>query len=125
MDISRHGAQRYHGETVLVSGLTFRTDSSKRWENNLHWDPLEKILEIKPRWVPHTDGITHYNYSIKLTLNDISALIDLLGHAGSATDAKLLRDHLAKQVPAIVKLLACATGVAPSPIEDEDRASEG
>lgn len=119
MEISRHAAERYRGVTVLVSGLSFRTDSSKSWENNIHWDAREKVLEIKPHWVLHNDGITHHNYSIKLTLADISSLIDLLGHAGSATDAKLLRDHLAKQVPAIVKLLACATGVSPTPIPDE------
>lgn len=119
MEISRYGAERFRGVTVLVSGLTFRTGSSKSWENNVRWDAHRKTLEITPRYVPHTDGTTHHDYSIKLTLADISALIDLLGHAGSATDAKLLRDHLAKQVPAIVKLLACATGVSPTPIPEE------
>jgi len=119
MDISRNGAERNRGTTRIVSGLSFKTTGKHNWENNVSWDSKNKQLVIRPRWVLHTDGITHHNYSIRLTLDDISSLIALLGHAGSATDAKLLRDHLGKHVPAIVKLLACATGVAPVPISDE------
>ena len=120
MDISRRGAQRDRGPTTIVSGISFKTTSQYRWDNNVSWDPKGKQLIIRPRWIPHTDGITHHNYSIRLTLEDISSLIGLLGHAGSASDAKLLRDHLSKHVPAIVKLLACATGVAPVPLPAED-----
>jgi len=119
MDISRSGAQRYRGTTTIVADLSFKTGSEYSWQDNVSWDARAKQLIIRPRWIPHTDGITTHNYSITLNLDDISSLIGLLGHAGSATDAKLLRDHLSKHVPAIVKLLACATGVAPVPIADE------
>jgi hypothetical protein len=64
--------------------------------------------------------VTRHDYWISLSLEDISCLIGLLGHAGSANDAKLLRDHLNRQIPAIVKLLACAAGVAPVPITDDE-----
>ena len=117
--ITRRGAQRDRGLTTIVSNLSFNTTSKHSWENNVSWEPKAKELYIRPRWVPHTDGITHHNYTVTLTLDDISSLIGLLGHAGSATDAKLLRDHLAKHVPAIVKLLACATGVAPVPLPED------
>ena len=118
MDISRWGAERFRGTTDIVTGLSFITEEDQRWKNNVRWDSEHKYLEICPKYVWHTDGVTRYNYSIRLTLDDISSLIALLGHAGSKSDAKLLRDHLSKHVPAIVKLLACATGVAPIPLEE-------
>ena len=124
MDISRSGAERDRGTTSIVTGLSFKTDADHSWKNNVSWDQKAKQLVICPRWVPHTDGITRHNYSIRLTLDDISSLIGLLGHAGSASDAKLLRDHLNKHVPALVKLLACATGVAPVPLGEEPEADE-
>lgn len=123
MDITRNGAERNRGTTTIVSGLSFKTTGKHSWDNNVSWEPRSKELVIRPRWVLHTDGVTHHNYQIRLTLDDISSLIGLLGHAGSATDAKLLRDHLGKHVPAIVKLLACATGVAPIPLADESPAA--
>ena len=119
MRITRRGAQRNRGVTTIVSNLSFNTSSKYSWENNVSWEPKAKELRIRPRWVAHADGITHHNYTVSLTLDDVSSLIGVLGHVGSATDAKLLRDHLAKHVPAIVKLLACATGVAPVPLPEE------
>lgn len=124
MDISRSGSERNRGTTNIVTGLSFKTDAEHSWKNNVSWDQEAHQLIIRPRWVLHTDGITHHNYSIRLTLDDISSLIGLLGHAGSASDAKLLRDHLSKHVPAIVKLLTCATGAAPVPLGDEPEADE-
>lgn len=121
MEILRWGARRDHGSRTIVKALPIRTESKLPWENNIRWDAKTKKLEILPRWVPHTDGVTRHNYAIRLTLDDISSLIGLLGHAAAATDAKLLRDHLSQHVPAIVKLLACATGVAPVPIAEEER----
>ena len=53
-----------------------------------------------------------------LSLDDISALIAIMGHAGAANDASLLRDHLGEELPAIVKLLACATGLLPTPLTE-------
>jgi hypothetical protein len=124
MDILRHGAQRNRGTTAIVEGLSFKTGGQYSWQDNIVWSAKAKYLEIRPRWVTHTDGRTHHNYYIHLTLDDISSMIGLLGHAASATDAKLLRDHLSKHVPAIVKLLACATGVAPVPLEEEESGSD-
>ncbi|MBI2802041.1 MAG: hypothetical protein HYX63_17465 [Gammaproteobacteria bacterium] len=120
MDIYRNGARRDRGTTTIVSGLSLKTNTKYGWDDNVDWDAKAKQLVIRPHYVLHTDGITHHNYSICLTLEDISSLIDLLGHAGSATDSKLLRDHLREQIPAIVKILACATGVAPIPVADEE-----
>ncbi len=124
MRITRRGAQRDRGLTTIVENLSFNTSSQYLWENNVTWDSDAKELRIRPRWVPHTDGITHHNYTISLTLDDVSSLIGLLGHAGSETDAKLLRDHLGKHLPAIVKLLACAVGVAPVPLPEEKSAAK-
>jgi hypothetical protein len=119
MDITRSGAERFHGIRTIVSGLSFKITSQRSWENNVSWDARTKQLVIRAPRVPNADGTTHHNYSIRLTLDDISSLISLLGHAGSASDAKLLRDRLSKHIPAIVKLLACATGVAPVPLREE------
>lgn len=119
MQVTRRGAERDRGMTTIISGLSFRAGSTYRWVDNVSWDSRSKQLVIQAPWVLHTDGTTHHNYTFRLTLDDISSLIGLLGHAGSATDAKLLRDHLNKHVPAIVKLLACATGVAPTPLPED------
>lgn len=121
MDILRKGAWRDRGTTTIVSGLSFKTGNKYSWQDNVNWDSRTKHLIIRPRNVPSTDGVTQHDYFIRLTLDDISSLISLLGHVGSATDAKLLRDHLGKHVPAIVKLLACATGVNPMPMYDESQ----
>jgi hypothetical protein len=110
---------RDRGNTIIVPNLSLKTTSEHWWQNNVSWEPKAKELSIRPRSVFHTDGITRHDYTVTLSLDDISSLIGLLGHAGSATDAKLLRDHLAKHVPAIVKLLACATGVAPVPLAED------
>jgi hypothetical protein len=117
MDIWRKGALRDRGTKKIISELSFKTDGKHWWENNVRWDSTHKELDIHARLVQHTDGLTHHNYTISLTLEDVSALIAVFGHAASATDAGLLRDHLAKDIPAIVKLLACATGIAPNPLE--------
>lgn len=116
MDIQRRAALRDRGTRSIVSGLSFKTDAKYDWQNNVRWDPHAKELDIYAHGISHSDGITTHNYTVSLTLDDVAALIEVLGHAASATDAELLRDHLSKSVPAIVKLLACATGIAPAPI---------
>jgi hypothetical protein len=75
---------------------------------------------IRASNVPVKHGRTSHDYFIYLTLEDVSALLTLLGHARSASDATLLRDHLADHVPALVKLLACATGLVPMPMVEKE-----
>jgi hypothetical protein len=117
MDILRRGSQRDYGTNLIVSNLSL--ERSLREEGNVWWDHKYKQIVIRVPWVQYGDGRTHHNYHIYLSLQDISALIMLLGHAGSADDASLLRDHLGQHVPALVKLLACATGLVPTPIVEE------
>lgn len=116
MDILRYGSERFRGTTGIISDLKFDTDGQNRWEDNVHWDKRNKTIVIKAPRVRHTDGKTHHTYEIVLTLDDVTALIVLVGHAGTSSDARLLRDRLAENVPALVKLLACATGLTPTPI---------
>ena len=123
MDISRRGSERDRGPTSVISGLRLKVGAQSQWENNVRWDATRKQIVIDTRWVKHTDERTHHDYSIRLSLEDVSALITILGHAGSASDANLLRDHLGKQVPALVKLLACATGLVPTPMVEAKRGS--
>ena len=94
--------------------------ANDRWLDNVRWDSESKQIVIEARYVLHTDGITHHNYRILSSLEDVTALVALLGHAGSASDAELLREHLGKNIPAIVKLLACATGLVPTPMPETD-----
>ncbi len=115
MDISRKGAERDRGTTSIISGLPL-SGGKEFWTDNVYWDNAKKQVVICAQRVLHTDGKTHHNYTIRLSLKDVTELIGLLGHAGSARDAALFRDHLSKHVPAIVKLLACATGLFPTPI---------
>jgi hypothetical protein len=117
MDISR-GAQRDRGQTTVINELVLRVGSEYKWHDKVRWDPATKKVVIDAGWVRHTDGRTHHNYQIRLSLEDVSALVTILGHAGLASDATLLRDHLGKQVPALVKLLACATGLVPTPMAE-------
>jgi hypothetical protein len=114
MDISRWGAQRNRGTRDIISGLSFRSGSTHRWLDNISWDTRAKCLIIHDSWVAHTDERTHHHYEIRLSLEDIATLLEIVGHAGAAADASLLRDHLKKHIPALVKLLACATGLLPT-----------
>ncbi|MDB5347275.1 MAG: hypothetical protein JWP89_5652 [Schlesneria sp.] len=116
MKITRQASKRYRGTKTVLS-VSFKDGAD---EDTIHWNSLHKEIGINARSVEHSDGVTHHDYHVSLTLDDISALIGILGHAGSEYDAKLLRDHLKKQVPAIVKLLACATGLLPTPIPEND-----
>ena len=117
MDIKRHGAQRYRGTTTVLSNLSLTTGKKYAWENTVRWDNATKQIEIRDSWVPAQDGRTRHTYYIRLSLDDVTALISLLGHAASAEDATLLRDRLGKDIPALVKLLACATGIVPTPMQ--------
>jgi hypothetical protein len=66
----------------------------------------------------YTTGHTHHDYVIRLSLEDVSALLSVLGHVASKTDAQLLREQLGKDVPGLVKMLACANGIAPMPMPE-------
>jgi hypothetical protein len=97
-------------------------DSTEEWcRNRVKWDPSTKQIVISATGVPAKDGKTNHNYTIRLSLQDVSALITILGHTGTATDAEKLRDHLCKQIPALVKLLACATGIVPTPMNESKK----
>jgi hypothetical protein len=116
MDILRRGSSRDHGPTFIISGQSLK--KAYEWEANVRWDHISKQIIIFVPSVPYGDGHTNHDYYIRLSLEDISYLVTLLGHAGSATDASSLRDHLRQQVPALVKLLACATSLVPTPMAD-------
>jgi len=118
MDISRVASERVHKTKTIVKDLSLEPGTEGSWNDNVRWDKHNKAIVIHATWVPAGPrGRVHHNYTIKLTLEDVTALIQLLGHAGSASDATLLRDHLQEHLPALVKLLACATGLVPTPME--------
>lgn len=117
-DIKRHGEQRNRGTKYILKGLSLKSETGRSRVDNVRWHPDNKEIVIGAAWVPHGDGRTNHNYPICLSLEDVSALVAILGHAGSASDASLLRDHLGKQVPALIKLLACATGLVPTPMAE-------
>jgi hypothetical protein len=123
VDISRHGSRRYRGTTSVISGLRLKIGAEYQWQNNVRWDAANKQIIIDAGWIPHTDGKTKHDYQIRLSLEDVAALVTLLGHAGSASDADKLRDLLSKNVPALVKLLACATGLVPTPMAEDKAAA--
>lgn len=118
MDISRYAADRFRGWKHIFTGLSIKSGTGNWWQDNVKFDPQTKKIVISAARVPLGDGITKHNYQISLSLEDVSALVTILGHAGSASDAALLREHLGKQVPALVKLLACATGLVPTPMAE-------
>lgn len=121
MKITRSGHMRDRGETVLVPEVSFNYDGTRPWANDVWWRDKDKTLSINIQAVPHSDGITLHNYRLTLSLADISALIEILGHIGSSGDAGLLRRHLSEKVPEIVRILACATGVSvPSVVEEAE-----
>ncbi len=118
MDISRHGAKRFRGITSILSGLRLKIGSEHKWHDNVQWESYSRHIVIKAGYIPHQDGITRHDYEIRLSLEDVAALVTILGHASSAANATQLQDLLGKNIPAIVKILACATGIAPMPILD-------
>jgi hypothetical protein len=118
MDILRYGSQRYRGTKSVLSDLSLEPETEDSFADNVSWDKAAKQIVIRASWVPHGDGRTNHEHLIRLDLEDVSALIAILGHAGSATDASLLREHLREQLPALVKLLACATGLVPTPMAE-------
>lgn len=114
MRISRRGASRYRG-TKTIAEIDFAAKNYRDWAS---WNKNSKSVEITGQYVPLGDGRTSHNYKVELSLQDITSLIAILAHAGSATDAELLRKHLKDQIPSLVKLLACATGLVPTPMQD-------
>ena len=117
MRITRTGSERNRGTTELIPSIKFQTGNEYDFLDTVRWEEWSKQIIIQPRWIPHSDGVTHHNYRIELTLEDISALIESFGHAASKRDATHLRDHLNNNIQAIVKLLACATGIKPEDLE--------
>ena len=124
MDITRHGAFRNRGTTDLVSNLSLYKGDKPDWRSNVSWNEYYKKIVISGLLIPYQDGVTHHDYKIYLSLEDVSALITIFGHAASEGNAGLLRDLLGKNIPALVKLLACATGLVPVPIADQVDASQ-
>jgi hypothetical protein len=116
MDITRRASERFHKMEDLTSNLSLICEAEGSFGDNVRWDKCRKVIVIRVSRVPHPDGRTRHDYDIRLSLEDMSVFIALLGHAGSASDASLLRDHLGEQVPALVKLLACAAGLVPTPM---------
>jgi hypothetical protein len=127
MRVSRSGASRNRGTTVLMDNVSLTPNmASDIWywsEKNVRWDARTKELQLAPRNIPLGDGRTHHNYSLSFTMEDISAFLAVLGHVASASDAQLLRDQLGKDVPALVKMLSCANGIAPMPMPEPSAAT--
>jgi hypothetical protein len=115
MDISRWGARRYRGEQHIISDLPIKV-RDQQWQDDVRWDTENKQVVILARYISGGGGRVRHNYSIRLSLADVMSLIAIFGHAGVADDAMLLRDQLSKHIPALVKLLACATGLIPTPM---------
>jgi hypothetical protein len=125
MEIRRRASRRYRGTKAIIPPLSLNWETDDSWKKNVRWDAEKKEIVIRASNVPHSDGRTNHHYFIRLSLEDVSALLTLLGHAGSASDASLLRDHLAEHVPALVKLLACATGLVPKPMAEPEPCMTG
>jgi hypothetical protein len=121
MDISRYGSTRDRGIRRIIRGLCLKSDKSILIRNKVSWNSQTKQVIISAGHVPHGDGHTNHNYIIQLSLEDISALITVLGDAASGADATLLRNQLDKHVPILVKILACATGLIPIPMSESNK----
>lgn len=119
MDISRNGSERNHGRTTIISGLPFTSGDEDYYKNNVRWVSGQESIVIKANRVLSIDGKSNHDYTIRITLDDIAALVNIVGHAGAKNNAKSLRDALAKEIPAIAKLLACATGLQPLEISED------
>lgn len=111
MDIVRRGAQRNKGITTIASNLA---------PDIVWWDKRSKSIVINALDIPHRDGHTKHNYEIRLTLADFAALLTELGAGISESEAPILRKELRRNIPALVKLLACATGLVPLPLREEE-----
>lgn len=111
MEIVRFGSQRDHGPTVLMARRTLKSGRAYGWGNNVHWDRESKQILIKAPYVAHhQNSSTHHDYEIRLSIEDIPALVAELGHAASIGDSSLFQEHLGEQIHALVKILAGATG---------------
>lgn len=116
MDVSRRGSIRNRGVNHLISYLQLRSNEPNWRDNNLRWDAKSKHIAITAKGVHSRDGAVYHDYTIQFSLDDVSALIEIVGHLATKTDAVALRDHLVTQIPALVKLLACATSITPAPM---------
>ena len=117
MKITRSASQRTRRNEPIVEDVKLQTLNKDYLRNNVNWNPSTGGIVIIERYVEFKDGKTHHDYYIHLSLDDLAALISLLGqNADSKNDAKRLHDHLNKDIPALVKLLACATGLIPQSI---------
>src|SRR3954451_9648598 len=75
-----------------------------------------KQMVIPARYVEDRNSNTRHDYYVKLTVEDMAALITILGQEVSASAPNPLRDALCAEAPALVKLLACANGLMPTPM---------
>lgn len=120
MEVSRFGSVRPRGEGTLVPRQDLKRISKppRSWSNeNVLWDNDREEIVVSLRWIRHSDGITHHNYRVALSLEDVSVLIAVLAEEVLAADPSLLRDNLADQLPALTKLLCIASGWIPTSID--------
>jgi hypothetical protein len=116
MDIKRTGAERDHGATTIYGDLPL---NGRRVYVNWDRDARQLIIRLP---AVKTAPKTQHRYYIHLTLDDITTLIDTIDRDVVGSDANLLHDHLREHLPAIVRLLACATGLATVPLGKEPEA---
>ncbi|WP_417398224.1 hypothetical protein [Gimesia chilikensis] len=122
MDISRHGAYRNHGEKSILSSVSLAVGNNygSMYRDNVRWDKEHHRIIIKSKATSDPISDSKYRYTIKLSLNDISNLINILGQAASQDNAAVLRDSLGKHLPAIIRLLSCAAGFVPINIPEKE-----
>ncbi len=125
MHIQRCGSKRYHGSASVISKVDLKFSNEEQYASNVEWIPVRQSVLIKITDVPFdNDGRTNHDYHIWLSLSDIRAILEALGHLASDRNASDLHKVMEDNIVPIVKILACATGLRCAEIRDNP-ASEG
>jgi len=117
MRMTKCAANKLGADHVFVPGAPLQAHSvpTMNVDANVHYaSVIRQIIIVLKQIQDPADPKSRYDYTIELSLEDVAAIIEALAKV-DASDAGPLKEKLANRVPALVKILACATGAIQPP----------
>lgn len=115
MRITRQGANRYTGKTVLVREKGEKT-FGKPGQQSVAFDQRSKQIKMEVKRVENFDKSGEYDFTVSLTLSDIAEIIKQLADYGLAEVPEDINLALREVKTSMLKLFMCAEGYKTSSI---------
>ena len=103
MKIVRRGASADHGESSVVFKKTTVT-----------WNEKENAVVVKSSAVSDFSTSSKHNYQVFIPLEDLAKTISALSEAGIASAPNEIEQALSRELKALVRLTAVASGLLKS-----------